>query len=291
MKRSGWLALLLALAGCPVESQGPCRDYLAPQPAGVVDVPGLDEVSGLAVSQQNPGVLWLLEDSGGEAEVYAVDLRGHHLATLRVENSHNQDWEDLALGRCGQLTCLFIGDIGDNLNSRKHVTVWMVPEPILQGETALVARGEAIQFRYPEGSQDAEALAVQPDGSIIIITKTLSGVARVYSVLQQGGPGVRRASLLGVLGSDGLTHGLHTAVTAADVDAAGSALLVRAYGGMWEYALEHPLDRQMPNARRALPLPPELQGESAAWDGLQGGVWTVSEGPHPMLHHLACSGW
>src|SRR5688572_25689633 len=89
-------------------------------------------------------------------------------------------------GLCAAGTCLYIADIGDNQESREHITIYEVPVP--PAGTALTTRATAIHVRYPDGPHDAEALVLLPRSAQLklsptdtigfIITKEIP--ARVY---------------------------------------------------------------------------------------------------------------
>ena len=56
------------------------------------DDPRLDEISGMAWSLRHPGVLWLLEDSGGGPYLYAVDAADcRTLARVRLSGATARD--------------------------------------------------------------------------------------------------------------------------------------------------------------------------------------------------------
>ena len=63
------------------------------------DDPRLDEISGMAWSLRHPGVLWLLEDSGGGPYLYAVDAADcRTLARVRLSGATARDYESIATG-------------------------------------------------------------------------------------------------------------------------------------------------------------------------------------------------
>jgi hypothetical protein len=143
--------------------------------------PRLVESSGVAVSRAHPGVLWSHNDSGDGPYLYATDLHGADRGWLLVSGARAIDWEDMALGPCPvpvllQTTCLFLGDTGDNLESRSFVTLYAVPEPEppeSSGDTLGVTRAPAVlRVRYPDGSHDVEAFYVSPrDTAVYLISK------------------------------------------------------------------------------------------------------------------------
>ena len=78
---------------------------------------------------------------------------------------------------------LFLGDIGDNLSGRDHVTVYRVPEPRRTIATDRALTGaDTISLRYPDHPVDAESMFVDPrSGDLFIIDKQYtSGVGRVF---------------------------------------------------------------------------------------------------------------
>ncbi len=151
----------------------------------------LAESSGIAVSQAHPGVLWSHNDAGDEPVIYAIDLTGRPLARFRVRGAVAVDWEDLARGPCpgaasGDGDCLYIGDIGDNEARRRAVTLYVVPEPDAASVSASGASEavaiRAVTFRYPDGAHDAEALAVTPEGAVLIVTKGRTGPIQLFEI-------------------------------------------------------------------------------------------------------------
>ena len=69
---------------------------------GVVRDAKIAEASGYAAtcSRTHPGLLYTLNDSGGENEIYVLATNGTLVATYDIKGSDNKDWEDLAVGPC-----------------------------------------------------------------------------------------------------------------------------------------------------------------------------------------------
>ena len=148
------------------------------QPSGTLTrLPGLSEASGLAVSQRVPDRLWSHNDSG-QPTLFALDTRGAVTARVRITGAKVQDWEALAVGPCSGGSCLYVADIGDNEAKRRNITVYRIPEPAA-GDTS-VAATDALTLAYPDGAQDAEALFVNQDGVVFIVTKGETGAIGVY---------------------------------------------------------------------------------------------------------------
>ncbi len=56
---------------------------------------------------------------------------------------------------------LYIADIGDNAQVFPTYNIYKFPEPAVAVDTIMTV--DTIQFRYPDGSHDAEAFLIDPD--------------------------------------------------------------------------------------------------------------------------------
>ncbi len=264
----------------------PCARFAVARPLATVRADSLEELSGLAVSRRDPAVLWAIEDSGNEASVHALDRTGRRLGEVRLNDTQNVDFEDLALGPCPTGDCLFVADIGDNAEARTDLAILRLPEPAAVDGHATVER---FAFRYPDGPQDAEALVVDPEGRPVILTKRRDGTTRLYRVpLVATGTAV--AERIGALDVFDLADGLVSAVTAADLSADGTALYVRTYGSGFVFRLP---TRDLAATDRAirilLPVAVEPQGEALAFDPATGGALQVSEGTNAPIYVIDCA--
>lgn len=191
-RRASLLAVLLvATPAAPVQERTPS---LAER-TGFFRSPRVAESSGVAVSRRYPGVLWTHNDSGNEAVVYATNLAGEDLGRYTVPGAKNDDWEDVALAPCPGQThpCWYLADTGDNNEHRKHAGLYLVPEPdqppTPAGDRAparVAPRGRHVVIRYPDRPRDVEALWVNPDGSVELVTKGTSGPILRYLIPAAG---------------------------------------------------------------------------------------------------------
>lgn len=151
---------------------------------GKVKSKALAEVSGMAASRANDGVLWVSND-GDAGRVYAIGTNGKMIAELRLP-VRVLDVEELALGPGAEdgVDYLYVGDIGDNDSRRFEVTVVRFKEPTVGGADGAMKVEQAEHFRlaYPDGPHDAEAMFVDPESqSLYVVTKEPQG-GRLYSV-------------------------------------------------------------------------------------------------------------
>ena len=260
---------------------------------GRVATPAATELSGLALSRVQPGVLWTHNDSGDSARLFALAADGRLRAELTVPSAANIDWEEIAIGDAtgdGDGDALYIGDIGDNLARRPQIVVYAVPEPRLgdrQG-SGMTAPARRIALRYPDGAHDAEALLVDPQsGALVIVTKSFGGEARVYSSRPRAGAGTLRPA-----GS--LSLGAGEAVTAGSVSADGRTVVLRSYGRA--YVWTRRARESLPAALRRAPcvagseLMSEGQGEALAVDRDGRALSTVAEGQRSPIRRYAAPG-
>ena len=84
----------------------------------------IHESSGIESDENNH--FWTFNDSGGNSEIYQIDVDGNHLRTLKISNGWNRDWEDITKDKKGNL---YIGNIGNNSNASKDLTIFKIPNP------------------------------------------------------------------------------------------------------------------------------------------------------------------
>lgn len=145
-----------------------------PVRTGMFDAGVIPEASGLGASARNPGVLWVLDDGPRTTGVWTVRKDGEILGLVEVEGLRGTDTEGLAVAPCeagGERSCVYVGDIGDNLRAGRAISVHRFPEPNLsQGVPADPVPAERAELRYPDASFDAETLLVA-DGVPYLVTK------------------------------------------------------------------------------------------------------------------------
>jgi hypothetical protein len=278
------LALAVLLLAATVASLAAQTPWVITQPrearrTGTFANRLLTESSGVIASRRYPGVLWSHNDSGNAPFVFATDTAGRDLGAFRVNDAVNTDWEDISLGPCGVgarqsgagASCLYLADTGDNRERRHSVSIWRVPEPnpasAGPGRTGATAQAERLEFRYPDGPHDTEAMWVEPSGDVHLVTK-----GRSHGVLHfrlpaslWGRTGIATAEALGPLPIDADPR-QDQLVTGAALSPDGHRVVVRTY-------IEAYFFNRAPDGRLAPPARPlacnlsglEIQGEGVAW--------------------------
>lgn len=264
---------------------GLCRSYNDPETLGTIASADVTEASGVAVSTAYPDTIWMHNDSGGGAFVYAATFAGADMGAFEID-APAFDWEDMAIGPGPEPNrdYLYLGDIGDNLHFRSAVTVYRILEPTPDPAGGTVADVARFDLAYPDPGYDAESLLVDPiTGDILIITKPSGGDPAL--IFRAPASQLREGTTIDLIavGSFPLESG--TWVTAADIDRTGSVIVFRGYNQVW---LWERADLDFTDTFAAepcrTPSTAEVQGEAIAFlpDGYS--YVTVSEGSNPDVN-------
>jgi hypothetical protein len=267
-----------------------CERWSAARDAGQLSDP-LVELSGLVASRSQPGIFYAHNDSGDSARFFAVSQTGQVLQTFVLDGATATDWEDIALGPCPTGTCLYIGDIGDNLRVRTNYAVYRVPEPTVTSGTTNVT-WERLRFEYPGAvKHNCESLLMQPKtGVLYLVTKEDTAVSEVYRFPPPSPDFPVTLDYVAALTIPGATD---RPLTAADVNPCGTAVLMRMYNRLVEYRLpagETNFERIFSVPPVNVPFANEAQGEAVAYsfDGMS--YFTASEKlvDTPSLFEFRC---
>ena len=248
-------------------------EYDKPVVIGKILSSEITESSGLAVSRCQSDVLWTHNDSGDDAFIFAIDLKGAPLGTWKVKNARNEDWEDIAGYKDASGKCyLYIGDIGNNKAERNERTVYRIAEPTISPDTASSNKkaplstdaADAVTFKYPDALHNAETLMVQPtSGDIYVLTKRVDGPSLVFKIAPQFGSTVS-AQKVGELSLPAVPNGL---LTGGDISPDGKRVVVCDYTAGYELQLGNAanFDDIWKNKPVAVDLGERKQGEAVTF--------------------------
>lgn len=279
------LALLILVSFSATSQQGNVADirFINRVKAGNLDAPGLDEVSGCVASSVNKDVLWVHNDSGDDAVVYALSTKGELLCAVSIENATNRDWEDIAMGPGSEKgkSFLYLGDIGDNNGSASTITVYRIAEPMIDPLCkAMTISAERIEMKYPDGPRDAEALIVDPVSNDIYIITKRERKSRVYKLSAPFN--FKKINTLSFV-----TELPFSLATAADISHSGKSVIVKNYVYVysWERNNSESLASLFKRKPSVLPYMPELQGEAVCFSAADDGYFTLSERPDTTVDY------
>lgn len=270
------LLLVLTMPGCSREDAPGARTSEGAL-AGVLLDSQLAEISGLAASRRHPGVLWLHDDGGNPARLFAIGTNGDRKATLRVEGVTKTDWEDIAAFRMDGRDYLLVADVGDNGGLRRTLQLHAIEEP-KRLVNARVKPAWSIAFRWPDGARDCEAVAVDVAQRQILLVSKKRTPPELFALPLRPQRGIQTARPIGRLAgvpapdAQQLRENPRQArtsaqITAADLSPDGRTLAVMSYRDLLLYPRESGQSWVAALARRprVAPLPWLPQAEALGW--------------------------
>lgn len=295
----------------------PATDGAHPSAVRRITVQGpreLTEGSAAVITRAQPDIVFTINDSGHDAELFAVDTTGRGRGMWHVVNAENVDWEAMGAGPCGEIAlaasaepagapgnreCLTIADVGDNDERRKTRVLLRVPEPrgLTPGDTGtLVAR--QLRFRYDDGPHDVEAIVVGPRGDTFLITKRRRAGAngpRPALVFEVPAAAWARDTFTVARLVDSLPivpgSGSGRTITDAALSPDGRFVAVRTYNEVFIFHA----DPETGRPRSDLAVAPcniwpieRYYGEGLTWIGTRGELLLTQEGRDAPFHVVAC---
>jgi len=267
--------------------------------AGSVSIPGLAECSGLISSRNNDRVLWAHNDSNNPPQLFALDTQGRLLGTYNLTGAVNTDYEDIAIGPgpLPNVSYLYVGDIGDNGESRSTIRVYQIPEPAVYARqytnppTASMKGVRGITLDYPDNAHNAEALFIDPlTGDLFIVTKEAT-TSHVYSTTQAALNSGTNVVLTFVRN---LTFDIPSA---ADMSPTGREIIVRQedFARLWTRTNGQTVSSALAGTPVTIPVigtPTEPNGEAITFDANGNGYYTLSEtaSAQPLYYFARTSG-
>jgi hypothetical protein len=254
-------------------------EVIAPLPFESIPVivpvaPGIfDEVSGIADSKTVPGNIWMQQDGGNPAELFLLSYNGTVQKRIPFKSVVNRDWEDMASGKgpIPGINYLYIAETGDNNLTSLNYSIYRFEEPSAITDT--IKSVDKINFQYPDGPHNAEALFISNAKDIYIITKN-DEKSKIYKLpFPQNTNAIITATFVGKLS--------FTGVTGAASSNDGTELLLKTYTNVYYWKLtgsELP-ETVMQKTPLTLGYALEAQGESLCFKQDKSGFFTLSEKP------------
>lgn len=228
------------------------------------------EISGMTYSQRHPGVIYLHNDSSGGPRIYAVDARTCRTrATLTLAGAQARDLEAIGSGRDAKgRPILWVGDIGDNLDSWSEVRLLRVREPKVLRDRTLKVR--TYRFTYEDRPHNAEALVTDPRSSRVWVVTKQSARGSIYALPDRMSAG--RVNIARRVGPAGAF------VTDGSMSPDGTRFALRDYVDAEVFAGLPP-----GRALGTVYLPIQLQGEAITWTSDGAALLVASERDDRLL--------
>ncbi len=250
----------------------PTPAIAAPAPEVICELidPRLTEISGMAPSKLHPGVMWVHNDSGDKARLYALQLSDCRVVgELTLRDVSPRDFEGLAAGvDVRGRSVLWVGDIGDNRDSWSDVSIYRIREPKRLGNKS--AQVQRYRFNYEDRPHNAETILADPASQQLwIVTKQLAS-GSIYAL-----PKKLKKSGINIAKKVGSTTGL---ITDGAIKPDGTTFVLRDY-------FDAQFFRGLPAGVLAekVELPAQPQGEAIAWLPGENAVVIASEGDNRLM--------
>jgi hypothetical protein len=275
---------------CPIK-------YGQPRSLGAVDDKRISESSGIARSLLREGAFWTHND-GNTPRLYCIDKDGETLAIIKLAGAEFVDCEDIAAFTRAGKNYLLYADTGDNDRTRVEYRLHLFEEPPLaenvngksDGKGKGKSKGKAkpqdvpvtmtIPFRFSDGSQDCEAVAVDPtSGKIYLATKESSRASRVYELDLPATAPARPLEAKVVARLD------MRSVAAMDISPDGRRAVVLTDTGAFEFSrgAEEAWPAAFSREPCRVPTPPRKNGESVCFGADGKTLYLTSEGDREPL--------
>ncbi|WP_438480923.1 hypothetical protein [Oleiharenicola lentus] len=179
------LLVFLFIAG-GIYASDTTAGFAAPVVAGQLAEPKNREASGLAASHRTKGLLWVVNDSGGDNVVYAIDDKGAARGAVRLQGVKNTDWEDLTSFELDGKAMLLVADTGNNFSTRTPCVLHVFTEPdvarLSPGQEITLTPDYSIYFVFEDGARDCEAVTVDAVERAVYLLSKREVPAKLYRV-------------------------------------------------------------------------------------------------------------
>jgi hypothetical protein len=239
--------------------------------SGTIFDRNIGEASGMAVSRIHDEMIWVINDSGNSASVYALNPKGEVMATLNVQGVSNNDWEDLASFEYEGKPYILIADVGDNVGRRKACF---------------------LHFIYEDGPRDCEAVAVDIIHKKIFLLSKRDIPLLLYELplTKQKNAVAKKCAEIKPLPkrTEGITDYVKYSnqPTAMDISADGLSGVILTYGSAFYYSNKKSADwaTVFSGFQRRIMFPLLRQAESVCFDRDGSSIFITSEQiPAPLL--------
>jgi hypothetical protein len=239
---------------------------------------GYKELSGIAASQKNEGVLYVHDD--GPIKVIAItNKNGDDLGVLTLDGMSFSDVEDIAVGPGPDpsKSYIYLADIGDNNMKASTITIYRIAEPIFTNANAQtmihINEFEKFKLSYSRGSANAETFMVDPiTKQWFILTKENSKSVVYIADYPQSTATTTLLKAKAILNLDLLTAG--------DISPDGSEILLRDKDQIWYWKRnnsESILQTLLKEPKNAPFAVNEKQGEGICFSSNADGYLTDTE--------------
>jgi hypothetical protein len=293
MLKHFWLLLLL------ISPATFAAGWSAPEYAGTKTDIDLEEMSGMAASKQHKNLLWVINDGGNGEKLVAMKTDASRVATFNLKGVKNVDWEDIARFELNGKHYLLIADTGDNGGIRKTLQLYVFEEPKLLKDDQTLSPAWTIDFKWPDGARDCEAVTVDSSNQEILLISKKRVPPELFSLPLQPKTKDLTATFVGhLLGipqptaaqlKDNPVYGRYRSqITAVDLSPNGRVLMAMNYHSLFFYIRDKQQNwaialKEMPES---LSFPWLPQAEAVSFSAEGNAIYIGSEQrPVPIIRY------
>lgn len=237
--------------------------------------PGMiDEASGIADSKTFPGSLWVQQDGGNPAALTLLSYNGTVQKKVHLKSTYNRDWEDMAIGNGPQqgVNYIYLAETGDNNLAFTYYTIYRFEEPSATTDT--IRTIDHINFLYPDGPHDAEAIFLNNTTKDIYIITKRDAKSKIYKLPYPQDIGTANTAI--AVGELPFNF-----VTGAAASADGKEILIKTYAAVnyWKVNGTETIETTLQKQPVVLGYTGEPQGEAICFMNDNAGFFTLSEKP------------
>jgi hypothetical protein len=263
-----YLALfcLIILFSCSRKSDAVNPEKFEPVPEKTLLNPLVEEISGIADSESEAGIIWGIEDSGNPPQLSVIGHDAQVKGTIYLKGITNRDWEEMDVANGS----VYIAETGDNSLQYPDYSIYKFSEPSSTEDTVYAI--ERIRFTYPDGSHDCEAMIVDPSTKdIYFFTKTTSG-SKIYKLaFPYDATSVHTLTFMGQLSLN--------SVVGASLSYDQKEIIIKTYSGLNYYTKTSSdnIYQAVSKTAENIPYVLEPQGEAVSFAKDNSGYFTLSE--------------
>jgi hypothetical protein len=276
MNRALLLIFVVIISSCSSAPEKPnFFGFAKGQKLAELKNPEIEELSGLAPSHRNSGLLWTHNDSGSDPKIYLIDEHLKAKLTCTLSGADNRDWEDITIGPGpdSAKSYLYVGDIGDNLGRFEYKVIYRFEEPALEKNNSEIEiqNFDRLVFRLPDGRKDTETLMIDPlSRDLYLISKRERPVV-VYRLSYP-------QDMNDTLTAERIAEVNLTNIVAGDFSADGKEILIKNIDNVFYWTTEQKkINDVFSKKPKILPYDPEPQGEAITFALDGSGYYTISE--------------
>lgn len=257
---------LVTFLSCSRNSGSANPEKFDPVPVKTLLNPMLEEISGIADSESEPGIIWGIEDSGNPPQLSVIGHDAHVKGTIFLKGIVNRDWEEIDVAN----GVVYIAETGDNSLQYPGYSIYKFSEP--SSFTDTIHSIEKIRFIYPDGSQNCEAMIVDPSSrDIYFFTKLTSG-SKIYKLsFPYDASTIHNLVYLGQINLNG--------VVAASLSYDQREIILKTYSGLHYFSRSssETIFQAVSKTAEIIPYEMEPQGEAISFAKDNSGYFTLSE--------------